>query len=113
MIAFQCSIPRQEPVCSHRELLVAQLHDKRRSQVQQIRIACIGKKDIGKPIPVLFPYCFELRFPEKINEQRKPARCIVPEIPAGKMISMDKFYMPHSIKIPFRLFRWKACLLYF
>ena len=68
MMTFNSIVPGQETIRFHIKLFIIDLHDKWRSEVNDISITNIRKLSIRKPGGVFFPKVFKTGFPKKINK---------------------------------------------
>lgn len=72
VITLYTLVPRQETIRFHIELLIADLHDERGTQVNEVGIADIREKRIRKTFRVLFQQFVEAGFPKKSMKFSNP-----------------------------------------
>ena len=89
----------QKAIGFHFITAVFQLHSERRTQVDQIGIANVGEKRIGKSFGVFGPELIEISFPEKINKMREGSRRWYPMVMLFEMVFMEEFYMLHGTAV--------------
>ena len=70
MVADHVFMARKETVGLHFKRLVLELHNERRSEVDEVSISDVWKKCVRKSFGILVIQLIEIGFPEKINELR-------------------------------------------
>ena len=83
----------------HLKGFLTQLHDEGRAQVDQVSIANVGEKSIGKTFGILRIERIKIGFPEKINELGNGFFGLPPMITEIEMIPMKEFYMLHLVLV--------------
>src|SRR5690348_11623422 len=99
MMADHAFVPRQKTIRTHFERFLSKLHNEGRAQVDQVSVANVWKKGIGKTFRILLVKWIKIRLPEKIYEVGKRALRTPAVIAVFKMIPVKKFHMLHRINV--------------
>ena len=88
MITFNGFIAGQKAIGFHVEFFLSYLHDKRRTQVDEVSVANIRKQRIRKTIWVLLQQLIKFCLPKKIN---KPPPVLWQVLPGGNHFQNDRY----------------------
>ena len=92
-------VPRQKTIALHFKFFFFELHHEGRSQVDEVGITDVGKQRIRKTFGIFFEQFLKIRFPEKVDEFGKRFLCFLAMIAELEMVSMEKLYVLHILKI--------------